>query len=61
MVVEQNRQSARFLFAEQIVKGGSKRQPRGLLERKRRAVLVTRERDQDFAMTVRQLGKIMRL
>ena len=61
IVVERNRHSAQFLLAKQIVKGGSKRQPRRLLERQRHAVLVTRQRDQDFAMTVRQLGKIMRL
>ena len=61
IIVELNRQSCRFLFAKQIVKGGSKRQPRRLLEHKRHAVLVARERNQDFAMTVRELGKIMRL
>src|ERR1700730_3645815 len=61
IVTELDHQPARLQSAEQIVKGGSERHPLALLESERHTGSVARKLDQDFAMTLGQLGKIIRL
>src|ERR1700732_3324275 len=60
IVAELDHQPARLQSAEQIVKGGSERHPLALLEGERHTGSVARKLDQDFAMTLRKLGKIIR-